>query len=226
MDAIDHLEEYLRSSRILDICAFPATTGGAHPRKLVILEGGVGTVAKPADASSGAADMVPREVAAWVVARALGWTDMLSATVLRQIPSAQGDVDAALMVAWPTNQPDVDPGFDDDDRWRTAVFDFIIGQADRGGHNWLAVPDPAHGTARLKLVDHGHCFGYPPNSSLNSTFFNEKKGQHIPTSIMTALVGFSAQPPTATLEPLIGTTEAAEVESRVNRVLGTGVLQP
>jgi len=45
MDGLDELEEYLRTARVTEVCTFPATTGGAHPKALVILEGGVGVLA-------------------------------------------------------------------------------------------------------------------------------------------------------------------------------------
>lgn len=216
----------MRTARILDVCAFPATTGGAHPRKLVIFEGGVAAVAKPADVNAAAVEMVPREVAAWIVARALGWPDLLAATVLRSIPGNAGDVDAALMVVWPANQPDVDHGFDDEDRWRAACFDLVVHQADRGGHNWVAVPDPQYGTPCLKLVDHGHCFGYPPNSGLNSTFLSEKQGQGLPGRITEGLTRFLDDPPIQRIADLLGSEEAQKLEDRVQRLSHGGVLQP
>jgi len=225
MDGLDELEEYMRTARILDVCGFPATTGGAHPRKLVILQGGVGVVAKAADASGGAAEMVPREVAAWLVARALGWGDLLAATVLREIPSASGDIDAAMMVIWPFSQPDVDHGFEEEDRWRAAVFDLIVDQADRSGHNWLAVPEPANGLPKLKLVDHGHCFGYPPGAAVNSTFFNEKQGQELPDRMLEALAEFVRDPPTEVIANLLGADEATRLEERVTALAALGRLQ-
>jgi hypothetical protein len=160
MEGLDELEECLRTARILDVVA-PGNIGGAHDKRLLILEGAVGVIAKPADASGEAPQMMRREVAAWVLARTLGWSDLLAATVLRHIRSfSSGEqVEASIMIAWPNCQPDQDPGFDENDIWRAAVFDASIRQSDRAGHNWLCVPAVGGGgTPKLKLIDHGYGF--------------------------------------------------------------------
>jgi hypothetical protein len=225
MEGLDELEEYLKRADILYIGGFPAS-GGAHPGKLVVLEGGVGVLAKPADANAAAPEMVPREVAAWIVARHLGWADLVATTVLRRdIPGdAGGLVDASFSVAWPNNAADVDPGFDDEDRWRAAVFDFVVQQGDRGGHNWLAVPAPGAGTSMLKLIDHGHCFGYPPPGSVNSTFFTEKRGQELPAEIVTALHAILDDWPSDHLQDLLPDEAVSNTEDRVRALLEQGSL--
>jgi hypothetical protein len=186
MEGLDELEEYLRTARILDVVS-PGNIGGAHEKRLLILEGGVGVIAKPADVSPEAPQMVRREAAAWVLARLLGWSDLVAATVIREIPSfsSGGDVEASLMVAWPNNQPDQDPGFDDHDVWRAAVFDAAIRQSDRAGHNWLCVPESGgQGTAKLKLIDHGYAFFFPGRDQIGSTFVEAKRGQPIPDAVL------------------------------------------
>ena len=76
MRAVPHLEDYLRTAEVVHIGPLPGGGGHAH-KQLVVLEGGLGAVAK---LSSGpdqgtqdeAARQVPREVAAWRLARAIG----------------------------------------------------------------------------------------------------------------------------------------------------------
>jgi hypothetical protein len=216
MDGLDELEEYLRTARIMEVCAFPATTGGAHPKALVILDGGVGLLAKPADANADAPEMVTREAAAWTVARHLGWTDLVSTTVVRTIPSptSGADVEASVAVAWPSHQPDTDPaGFSDDDIWRAAVFDFLIDQSDRSGHNWLSVPDPALGQPKLKLVDHGYAFWFP-GRPLGSTFFAAKQGQDLPDSVLAAVKTMLAAWPIKDLDDLLDAGIVSNIEQR------------
>lgn len=225
MEGLDELEEYLRTAEILYVGGFPSP-GGAHPGKLVILAGGVGVLAKPADANAAAAEMVPREVAAWPVAKHLAWSDLVAATVLRQdFPGdAGGRVDASFTVAWPNNKADVDPGFSDEDQWRAAVFDFVVQQSDRNGHKWLAVPAPTGGPSALKLIDHGHCFGYPPPGSVNSTFYARKQGQDLPPDVTSALHGLLDEWPGDALQELLPDEIVSNTEDRVKELLDRGHL--
>lgn len=138
-------------------------------------------LAKPAD-TVGQGEIVPRrEAAAWLLARQLGWEDLVATTVLRVIPSPDtgNDTEASLQVLWPDVTPDADANsFIDEDIWRAAVLDCLIAHEDRGGHNWLAVPGSS-ATPRLKLVDHGFAFPHevkPPNS----TFYTLRLGLEIP----------------------------------------------
>jgi len=224
MSGLDELEEYLRTATILYVGAFP-DPGGAHPGKLVILEGGVGVLAKPADANQAAAEMAPREVAAWNVARHLGWGDLVAATVLRrEFPGdAGGLVDSSFSVAWPNCKADVDPGFADEDRWRAAAFDFIVDQSDRSGHNWLAVPVPGGGPSKLKLIDHGHCFGYP-QAGVNSTFYAEKRGEELPAEIISSLDELLADWPSDPLQDLLPDEIVSNAEGRVRALIERGTL--
>jgi hypothetical protein len=73
----------LATSRILDTAAWGAH--GAHRSFRLVLDGGVGVLAEPEDVIADGAVMVRREAAAWLVARELGWHEMVAATVLRTI---------------------------------------------------------------------------------------------------------------------------------------------
>jgi hypothetical protein len=185
-DALDELEHYLRGSTILDVAHFERH--GAHRSFRLILEGGVGVLAKPAH-TIGEGEIVPRrEAAAWVVARELGWADLVATTVLRmeRFPDSEGEVLTSIQVLWPDFDPDPDiDGFPEEEIWRAAVFDVVVGHTDRSGHNWLAVPGSSSNT-RLKLVDHG--YGFPESvGPPSSTFYERCKGREIPEFVVDSL---------------------------------------
>ena len=96
---LDQIEHYLLNAPILDRSAFQGH--GAHRSELFILSGGVGALCKPEDGIGEGRIAVTREVAAWRIARVLGWTDLMAATVLREIDP---DRMASLTVLWP--EPD------------------------------------------------------------------------------------------------------------------------
>ena len=96
-----------------------------------------------------------REVAAYVVARALGWPNV-PPTILRDGPEGLGSVQTFV---------EFDPGehyftlaerFPDVFR-RVALFDVIVNNADRkGGHTLLGTD------GRIWVIDHGVCFHDEP----------------------------------------------------------------
>src|SRR5436309_2912045 len=114
--------------------------GGGHPSSfLVVLEGGVGALAKLETVGGDAPQMIRRERAAWVLARLLGWQEMVAATVLRDVPvPAGGHGHASVQVLWPTNDVGVaEDAFPEEDQWRAAIFDALIRATDRHAGNWL-----------------------------------------------------------------------------------------
>jgi len=225
---LDALEHYLGSAAFVTSWTFP--NPGQHRSYVLVLEGGVGVLAKPEDAPGLAAApvMIRREVAAWIIARYLGWTDLVSASKLRLIPSpiSGADVYASLHVLWPNSVPDVDARFSDEDVWRAAVFDAVIGQTDRGGHNWLAVPDPAGGATvptRLVLIDHGNSL-QPGVYAPSSTFYTRRAGQRIPDEHLDALEELLNRLP-GQLTGLVDAGEAGGVADRVLTLVNKRVLE-
>jgi hypothetical protein len=212
LEGLDDLERYLTDAAVLDSYAF--TEGGGHPGKLMlVLEGGVAALAKPAQDENGL-KMARREVAAWRLARALGWTDLLATTVLRNVAEL-GDVEASIQVIWPS--PDKDPpssNFSDEDVLRAGVFDAIVLQVDRSGHNWLGVPPMERGDTRLKLVDNGHTFGYPSSpDEPASTFYQERKGTPL-EGAMAEAVDQLVQDWPGEIEELVGDGESTKAQER------------
>ena len=96
-----------------------------------------------------------REVAAFVVARELGWPD-IPPTLLRLGPEGPGSVQ--LFVEFdPTEHYFTLEGTRDDVFRRIAVFDLIVNNADRKGGHCLLAPDDT-----IWVVDHGVCFHEEP----------------------------------------------------------------
>jgi uncharacterized repeat protein (TIGR03843 family) len=96
-----------------------------------------------------------REVAAFVVARELGWPD-IPPTLLRPGPEGPGSVQ--LFVEFdPTEHYFTLEGTRDDVFRRVAVFDLIVNNADRKGGHCLLAPDTT-----IWVVDHGVCFHEEP----------------------------------------------------------------
>jgi hypothetical protein len=101
MPELDQLASYIRTARIVSELTFDQH--GAHQSYLLVLEGGVGVLAKPEDEINLGDVLVRREVAGWLVACMLGWPDLVAATVLRTIRSFKTGVQvaASLQVLWP-----------------------------------------------------------------------------------------------------------------------------
>jgi hypothetical protein len=151
---------------------------------------------------------------------------MVGATVLRPLRSFKTgiQVEASLQVIWAFNQPNAPvAAFSDDDVWRAAIFDAAVGHTDRGGHNWLGVPQPGMAPwSGLKLIDHGYAFpenDQPPNSD----FYRQKAGQQIPGHLTPALLAVAANPPD--LSQLVSQQAASAFGSRVMKLSRSGVLQ-
>jgi uncharacterized repeat protein (TIGR03843 family) len=96
-----------------------------------------------------------REVAAYVVSRALGWPQV-PPTLLRDGPEGVGSVQAFVAFEPDEHYFTLQDRFDDEFR-RVALFDLIVNNADRkGGHTLLG----EDGT--IWVIDHGVCFSAEP----------------------------------------------------------------
>jgi hypothetical protein len=119
-------------------------------------------------------------------------------------------------------EADVEPGFADDDVWRAAVFDAVVAQTDRAGHNWLAVP--ATGSPQLKLTDHGYCLG-PDASPPSSTFYAYKEGEAIPDPVLDALQRLLKNLAHLDLHHLLPGDRLAGIPTRARSLVKSGRLQ-
>jgi len=223
--ALTHLETYLQTARVLHASTFPTEEGHAHPSYLVVLEGGVGVLAKPEDEIGDGQVLVRREVGAWIVAREMGWLDLVSTTVLRPMKSPKHGamVDASFQIVWPNPLPNAPlETFDDEDVWRAAVFDFLVHQTDRGGHNWLAVPGPGEGHfPQLKLTDHGYAFD-ESRGNAQSTFLDAKRGEEVPFDALEAVRRLRARLPSSEVSDHMTMEVIDQVTGRADSLLASG----
>jgi hypothetical protein len=212
------LEDYLRTARVLHTA--PLGGGGGHQHKqLLVLDGGLGVVAKLAEGPTPAARMtaakqVRGEVAAWFLAQELGWDDLVPVTMLGVVESRYtGEhVAASLQVAWPrfklAAELELQPkSCTDTDRWRVAIFDALAGNTDRNATNWGFIQD----LDRTKLIDHGNGFGPDPTTSQFATDLN---GQHIPEEYKQHLEVFIANEKGSRLTTALPETTALALFAR------------
>jgi hypothetical protein len=220
---LDDVERYLQEAPVLDVATFSTTT--AHHSFRLILQGGLGAMAKPADRVAEGATVIRREAAAWIIARELGWSDLVAATIVRVVDlPASGIVgETSVQIIWPDNEPDADPSsFSDEDVWRAAIFDAVIGHSDRGGHNWLGVPATG-AERRLKLVDHG--YGFPDTRTApSSTFYAMREGQPIPPSHLEAVQRLASVRHEAALSELLDGASRTALHDRANHLATSGTL--
>ena len=158
-----------------------------------------------------------REVAAYVVARELGWPNV-PPTVLRDGPEGLGSVQ--LFVEFDVSQHYFTlEGTRDDEFRRIALFDLVVNNADRKGGHCLLSPD---GT--IWVVDHGVCFSDEPKLR---TVIWEHAGERIPQELLDALGEFRNSPATGTvrteLSELLSVEELAALDSRIDEILRVGV---
>jgi hypothetical protein len=217
--AIAELEVYLKQADVESVSAWPLR--GSHPSYLVVLVGGIGTLGKPEDEAP-APGSSRREVAAWILARDLGWPDLVAASVFRKLPSQKvpgTETDWSLQIVWPANErgPSLDK-FAASDVIRAAIFDALVVHGDRHGGNYLAVPPLSSGVQpRLKLVDHGSAFTAAETAS---PFYQAHKGLDMPDSCLKAIEGCLSTYP-ADLKSLLEQGELDGLHARLTKLRDT-----
>jgi uncharacterized repeat protein (TIGR03843 family) len=162
-----------------------------------------------------------REVAAFVVARALGWPDV-PPTVLRDGPAGEGSVqlfvefDPAKHYFTMAEEPT--PALQDEFR-RIAAFDLVVNNADRkSGHCLSALDD-----GRVFCVDHGVSFSVEPKLR---TVIWEFAGEEIPQELREDVRRLAGElrdgPLRHELRPLL---DDEEVETTARRALAVARLE-
>lgn len=201
----------------------------------MVLDGGIALLAKPASGVGDGGCAARNEVAAWLVARLLGWSAMVAATVLRPLrsPTSGTDEEMALQVLWPGYDFTPDPStFDDEEVWCAAIFDWLISHSDRVGNNWLGVPPaalPFTGAfsphrQQLKLIDHGFAFDYPGRNAPASTFYEIKRGERAPDSCVERVEAFRQEAPNSSLAALIGDDPLQKLLQRADQLVADRTL--
>lgn len=158
-----------------------------------------------------------REVAAYVLARDLGWPHV-PPTILRDGPEGIGSVQTYV-----TFQPDehyftLADRFADEFR-RVALFDLVVNNADRKGGHTLLGED-----GLIWAIDHGVCFSSEPKLR---TVIWEQMDEPIPSALLddlrrlaTSLVSGGAG---RELAPLLAEDELTAVSERIDRILSDPV---
>jgi hypothetical protein len=161
-----------------------------------------------------------RELAAYVVSQALGWT-LVPPTVMRVGPYGKGAVqffvDADFSQHYFTfrDEPALQPALQ-----RIAAFDLVINNADRKSGHTLRDPQD-----RLWAIDHGVCFHVQPKLR---TVIWEFAGELLPADLVDDLAALRAQ-----LDPgcelrsqlagLLNDGELAALAWRTEQLLASGI---
>lgn len=157
-----------------------------------------------------------REVAAYVVARALGWP-RVPPTVLRDGPYGEGSVQAFHRSDPEHHYLTMREERPDDFR-RVALFDVVANNADRKSGHCLVDE-----RGRLFVVDHGVCFHVEPKLR---TVIWDFVGEPIPPPMREDLERLAedlAGPLRAELAPLLSPAEIRALERRLADLLAGGV---
>jgi len=158
-----------------------------------------------------------REVAAYVVSRALGWPDV-PPTVLRDGPEGEGSVQ--LFVEFDPKQHYFTMAEHRADEFRrVAAFDLIVNNADRKSGHCLCSTDDR----RVFVVDHGVSFSIEPKLR---TVIWEFAGEPIPDELRQAADALAgglraAGPLRDELDPLLSPDEIEATAQRAEAVAGT-----
>ncbi|MGZ5295068.1 MAG: SCO1664 family protein [Actinomycetota bacterium] len=158
-----------------------------------------------------------REVAAYLVARALGWPNV-PATILRGGPEGVGSVQRFVPFDPEAHYFTLEPDRADDFR-RVALFDVVVNNADRKGGHCLLGED---GT--IWVIDHGVCFSEEPHKL--RTVIWEHVDEPIEPALLEDLRRFAGEldggDAGAVLADLITPQELAAMRDRVGAVLAHG----
>ena len=185
-DDLRSLEEDLRSGKTENVSADLGLPGAHQGKRRILMASGRVCIAKPASGIQDWPFAAQSEAAAWTVARRLGLRELVPVTVVREIELPEGRTELAALQLW-VDDYDADrmDEFPEEDLDWAGVFDHLIQQTDRDGHNWLVWRDE-HGRPRLKLTDNGYAFG-APNRTFSSQFSRDRSGRPLNDKMLAAL---------------------------------------
>jgi hypothetical protein len=187
-DDLRNVEDDLRNGRVEHVSEALTALPGAHQgKRKVRLASGLECIAKPAGGIADWPFAAQCEAAAWTLARWLDLWGLVPVTVLRDLKLPDGATEFAALQVWLDTY--------DADRWEedfpeeeldwAGVFDYLIQQTDRDGHNWLVWRDE-QGRPHLRLPDNGYAFG-APNRAFSSQFSRARSGQPLSDEMLAAL---------------------------------------
>ena len=157
-----------------------------------------------------------REIAAFELARVLGW-DIVPPTIARpDAPLGEGSlqlfVDSDFSQHYFTLR---DAAKHDPELRRIATFDLLANNADRKGGHVLVAED-----GHLWAIDHGVCFG---TGRRLRTVMWDYAGEPIPSELLPDVERVANRAALAPLESLLDADEVDEVAARAKRVLASPV---
>jgi uncharacterized repeat protein (TIGR03843 family) len=158
-----------------------------------------------------------REVAAFVVADALGWPNV-PPTVLREGPVGPGSLQLFIRFDAAEHYFTLASERADDFRW-IALFDLVVNNADRKAGHCLLAED---GT--IWVIDHGVCFSDEPKLR---TVIWDFVDEPIPRELLADLTRLgdgllTGSPVRRSLDALLDPTEIEATAERVRRLVGGG----
>ena len=157
-----------------------------------------------------------REVAAYLVAEALGWPSVPT-TVLREGPEGPGSVQRFIEFD-PSQHYFTLAERRADDFHRVALFDAVVNNADRKSGHCLLAAD-----GRIHVVDHGVCFSTAPKLR---TVIWEFAGEPIPDPLARNLrrlaSDLEAAPLAGALAGLLDRSEIEATKRRLGALLASG----
>ena len=159
-----------------------------------------------------------REVAAYVVARALGWPNV-PPTILRDGPEGLGSVQTFITFDPEEHYFTLQERFIEDFR-AVAAFDLVVNNADRKGGHCLLGED-----GRIWLIDHGVCFSAEPKLR---TVIWEYMDERIPPSLLAGIerLGIALDeggPERDELGALLNEEELLALRRRIAEIAGSPV---
>jgi hypothetical protein len=160
------------------------------------------------------------DVAAWLVARGLGFEDLVKGVVLR--PVALERVGIGTLQAWHEGEPSGSGWEACAQVRRAALFDALIGQQDRNGTNFNYDPD----ADELGLFDNSYSFAQPGDQTSASAIVASacEDAASLEGDLLDALDRFARSPERTMAEEVIDPARWARVLERHSKMLETGEL--
>lgn len=186
-DELRDVEDDLRNGRVEHVSEALTALPGAHQgKRKVRLASGRECIAKPAGGIADWPLAAQCEAAAWTLARWLELWGLVPVTVLRELKLPDGATELAALQVW-LNAYDADrwEDFPEEELDWAGVFDYLIQQTDRDGHNWLVWRD-RQARPHLMLPDNGYAFG-APNRAFSSQFSRARSGWPLSDEMLAAL---------------------------------------
>jgi hypothetical protein len=185
-DELRNVEDDLRDGKIEQVSEALPLPGAHQGKRKILMASGRICIAKPEYGVKDWQYAAQCEAAAWIVARWLDLWELVPVTIVREIDLPEGRTERAAVQLW-VDDYDADrwDDFPDEELDWAGVFDYLIQQTDRDGHNWLVWRDEK-GRPHIKLPDNGYAFG-APSRSFSSQLYRERSGLSLDDKMLATL---------------------------------------